>query len=76
MSWPIFERTEQFGIASLNDQQIFLTGGSGNGHTYTSVFCYSVKNDKWTNVMSMNKRRYGHSSCALGDFLYVYGGIG
>ena len=38
------------------------------------MYCYEISTDKWKTVISMNESRYDHSSCVLGNALYVCAG--
>ena len=33
-----------------------------------------MRSNEWANAPEMNQKRYGHSQCAIGDFLYVFFG--
>ena len=54
---------------------IFKTGGYKNLITMATVEVYSVDRDEWSHCQKLNRARRGHSSCILGDKLYVSGGI-
>ena len=40
-----------------------------------TVSVYSVDRDEWSPCPDLNEARYYHSSCILGDKLYVSGGL-
>ena len=52
---------------------IFLTGGMKTTSLAT-VEVYSVDRDEWIQCPDLNNARNSHSSCILGDKLYVSGG--
>ena len=50
---------------------------TGSGSNVSSrVYSYAIKNDSWgeNEVPDLNEARYDHSSCSLGDKIYVFGG--
>ena len=55
-----------------------MTGGSDKESQKAMVSCqrYDIQKDQWYHVADLNKARRDHSSCALGDFVYVFGGPG
>ena len=60
-------------IANFKDSHIFVSGGETEirGRTLKSVEYYSIKADSWSTAPNMNTKRDSHSSCSLGDFVYV-----
>ena len=54
-------------LASYHDKYLFVTGGMG----LVSVEYYDISMDKWEQGPDLNIPRQSHSSCALGDKLYV-----
>ena len=64
-------------LANFHDAIIVVSGGlaSQMSNEYLkSVDLYDVKTDIWSTAPSMNTTRTNHSSCCLGDFVYVAGG--
>ena len=61
-------------MANFNDYLIFITGGSTISYTSSEVFYYDIKTNRWSCAPKMVKARFDHSSCILGNALYVYGG--
>ena len=63
-------------MANFDDQLIFITGGEilAGGDASNQAFYYEVKTDRWMRAPPMAETRYYHSSCVLGNSLYVYGG--
>ena len=51
---------------------------SGGRNEYDEIFGtvvrYNLQTEKWENVVKLNINRWGHSSCALNDAIYVIGG--
>lgn len=69
-------------LANVRDSLLVLSGGrladERANFTYItsrSVDIYEVRTDKWRKAPDLNKARAAHSSCFLGDFVYVAGGI-
>ena len=52
------------------DTYIFVIGGMG----YDTVEMFSICSNSWLSAPSLNTDRYDHSSCALGDIVYTFGG--
>ena len=74
-------------LANFADEVIFVTGGRNlvTRELESSLEWYLVDSDTWqtsTNndsvaiQMTLNEPRMGHSSCSLGNRIYVYGGKG
>ena len=77
---PIFSRRTWTSLVSFNKIFIYITGGSDvlkNGKFGTSkkVYQYAIGSDTWTEAAPLNRGRKNHSSCVLGDSIYVCGGI-
>ena len=64
---------------------MFVTGGAVKpslgflstilgGEPTKSMFWYDIEEDRWEQGMEMNQFRVEHSSCVLGDKLYIFGG--
>ena len=54
-----------------------MTGGASdlNGtESFASVDKYNINRNQWSSAPSMNIPRFYHSSCCLGDNLYVFCG--
>ena len=62
-------------MANFCDQLIFMIGGQprGKSEPCSEVFFYRVKTNAWISAPALNYARWGHSSCFLGDSLFVYG---
>ena len=59
-------------LTSLRDQFIFLTGG--HKKFIAKAKRYDLKRDKWEQLPELNVGRCNHSSCTIGNALYVIGG--
>ena len=63
-------------MANFCDLLIFLIGGQRQGEyePCSEVFFYRMETDEWKEAPALNyERRETHSSCFLGNSLYVYG---
>ena len=73
---PFFDKRVGFSLANFYDQMIFFSGGqlTESSEKFSEVFYYKTQTDEWIRAPAFNQVRFGHSSCFLGDTLYVYGG--
>ena len=62
-------------LAGYKNSHIFLTGGHDTRGKLSRVSVYSVARDEWSLCTNLNRARNHHSSCVLGDKLYVSGGL-
>ena len=53
-----------------------VTGGllDGNEQSSNSTFRFDLWMNQWTELPLFNSERHGHTSCALGDSVYIFGG--
>ena len=58
------------GVAAL-DNKIYVTGGHGGGQTMSSVDCYDLDTNTWSQMANMNIARHGHSLVSLHGRLYA-----
>ena len=68
-----------FALCNLQNTALFLTGGTNNEQhldTLNSVECYNIEKNEWVKAPSLNINRQMHSSCAIGNSVYVFCGIG
>ena len=61
------------GTALHND--VYITGGIQDGHIMSTVWKFASIKRQWEEVSSMLTPRARHASAALGDRLYVVGGV-
>ena len=76
MAKPPFTNRSSIALANYHDKFIFVTGGCSQNpyHITANVYCYEISTDTWKMATPMNDNRYDHSSCALGNSLYVCAG--
>ena len=60
-------------LTAYRRSHIFITGGLKNG-VLATVEVYSVDRDQWRPCANLNIGRKFHSSCILGEKIYVSGG--
>lgn len=67
----------QFSVAA-GSGQIVVTGGriAGTSEATKSSWMFSTAKSYWTQISPMPGRRYEHMSAIIGNFLYVFGGVG
>jgi hypothetical protein len=61
------------GLAEVNEDNIFITGGEYEDATLNSAIYYS--DEMFIEVADMNKQRKGHSSIYFDGYVYVFGGF-
>ena len=61
------------GVAAL-DNKIYVTGGWDGTQYISSVDCYDLDTNTWTQMANMNIARSGHSLVSLHGRLYAIGG--
>ncbi|KAI8498524.1 hypothetical protein Bbelb_237260 [Branchiostoma belcheri] len=69
----IHEKTHN-SLCAVLDGKIMITGGFNGDEIHNQLQCYDPKHDKWIQKSSMVIERFGHTSVALRDRLYVMGG--
>jgi N-acetylneuraminic acid mutarotase len=73
---PMATARAEFGLCKLPDGQLYATGGSTSGEVIlASVERYDPGLDTWSAAPPLPRPRYAHCACAVGDALYVLGGI-
>jgi hypothetical protein len=73
---PMATARSQFGLCQLSDGALFATGGySSDDVVLASVERYDPDLDTWSVAPPLPRPRYAHCACAVGDALYVLGGI-
>ena len=75
---PNFTKRCAPSLVNFDDELIFITGGYIIDEEQSSAraFCYKISTDEWREAPAMNERRWNHSSCVLGNALYVCCGLG
>ena len=61
-------------LCALEEKFAFLSGGRGYYLGKQFVQRYDFKLDKWQDLPDMLDGRFGHSSCAMANTLYVFHG--
>ena len=64
-------------LVNFKNRFIFVSGGTNPQNWdqyYRSVEYYDIATDTWSAAAPLNKSRSYHSSCSLGDFIYVFCG--
>ena len=64
------ENSTNAALAGYNNSHLFLTGGSNSA----AVSVYDVEANIWKSCPPLKQNRSYHSSCVVGDYLYVVGG--
>ena len=65
----------KFATCSLQERYVIVSGGEDDYVKVSSVERYDLKKDIWEEIASLNEARGSHSSCSIGDTVYVFGGI-
>jgi hypothetical protein len=73
---PMATARSEFGLCKLSDRDVYAIGGVTFGEvTLASVERYDSSLDTWTAAPSLPRPRYAHCACAVGNAMYVMGGI-
>ncbi|KAH0816111.1 hypothetical protein MTP99_017171 [Tenebrio molitor] len=56
------------------DLKLFISGGMDRDSIQSSMYCYTVNEDKWHPCAPMLRARADHVMLSIGDYLYVCGG--
>ena len=66
-----------FSLANFKNKLIVLSGGSVcSGHASVfKVSSYNIRQNKWRDEPELNNKRRCHSSCSVGDNVYVFAGF-
>ena len=60
----------------LQEKYIVVTGGTNRD--FIDALCsagrYDCQNDMWEQIASLNEARMDHSSCSIGDSVYIFDG--
>ena len=64
-------------VTNFKNKLVVVAGGTNEiGSDYATVEIYSLVDEKWTKAPKLNERRCNHSSCTLGDSVYLFGCTG
>ena len=58
-------------LTNYKDKVIFMTGFSEG-----EVLFYDIEKNSWSNAPNLIEKRQNHSSCSLGERVYIFGGDG
>jgi hypothetical protein len=73
---PMATARAGFGLCKVSNGEIYAIGGvESDSVALASVECYDPCLDIWSVAPSLPRPRYGHCACAVGDTIYVLGGI-
>jgi N-acetylneuraminic acid mutarotase len=73
---PMAIARSEFGLCALSDGVLYATGGAASDELrLATVERYDPCLDSWSAAPSMPRPRYAHSAFAVGDAMYVVGGI-
>ena len=63
-------------MCSYINRYAIVTGGclGVNVKNSSSTFSFDTWKERWSELPSFNSERHGHSSCALGDYVYIFAG--
>jgi N-acetylneuraminic acid mutarotase len=76
MAAPMVTARCYFGLCKLSDGELYATGGYDDDEvTIACVERYNPDLDTWIPAPSMPRPRLGHCACAVGNAIYVLGGI-
>ena len=68
---------QMFSLTNFKNLLIILSGGSvtsGHASVY-KVSSFNIKQNKWRDEPELNNKRRCHSSCSLGESVYVFAGF-
>ncbi|KAM9754880.1 gigaxonin [Menidia menidia] len=63
------------GCYAAMNKKIYAIGGGCYGKLFDSVECFDPKTQQWTGLCPLKERRFGSVACAVGQELYVFGGV-
>jgi N-acetylneuraminic acid mutarotase len=73
---PMVTARAECGLCALSDGDLYATGGvTLDMVILANVERYNSSLDVWSAAPSLLQPRYGHCACAVGDAMYVLGGI-
>ena len=63
-----------FSITNFRNRLLYLSGGMNFDDDRNEVYVYDFQSREWADAPSMNKKRFRHSSCSLGEHVYAFFG--
>jgi hypothetical protein len=73
---PMATARSEFGLCMLSDGDLYATGEVTSGDVaLATVERYDASLDTWSAAPSLPRPRYGHCACAVGNAMYILGGI-
>jgi hypothetical protein len=73
---PMATARDMLGLCKLSDGGLYATGGSSIDYvTLATVERYDLDLDTWNAASPLPRPRYVHCACAVGDAMYVLGGV-
>ena len=71
---PLDRNINWFSITVFKEKQLFLTEGeNANGQSSKETISYRIEKNEWEREPDQNFARLNHSSCSLGDRVFVFG---
>ena len=73
---PRLHQVEWPALCNVRNEYIYSIGGTNHHQNVAFEYAerYSILQNEWKNMPTLNVARGGASSCHLGDFIYVVGG--
>ena len=62
-------------MTNFKDKHIFKLGGMGKHTSRRVTEVYNLATNLWSKSRSMNIARAYSSSCALGDYIFIFGSL-
>jgi hypothetical protein len=73
---PMATARSCFGLCTLSDGDLYATGGvTSDKSRLSTVERYDSRLDMWSTAPSLPRSRFAHCACAVGNAMYVLGGI-
>ena len=61
-------------VINFQNKALYVTGGQHRRKRHDAQK-FNLETNRWEAIPKLNKTRYRHSSCAIGDRVYVFGGL-
>ena len=72
---PMLAARDYPAFCNFNNVAIIVSGGRTSRKLFTEVERYDIARDTWTPMAPLNEGRVLHSSCTLGNRVYVFCGV-